>query len=304
MFIDRVNLNHLRLFEAVYKARSMTVAAQELHLTQSGVSQHVKALEDVLGVRLFDRVKQRLIPTKNADSLYKQSRKGLMEIEQALWKVTGKERAMEGTVSVGIPREFGHDVVLPLLCKLQKKYPGINYRFQVGLAPVMSEQLLRGDLDLAIVDDFTMDRRILLDKIYDEGLELCISSSLIKRGKAQDRKYFESLKYIAYDSGESLLRTWFGQNLCNRNLKLEVNTYVQDAYCVSQLILGGMGAGVLPSSLYQKLLKDGHPIHAFKGSGKMVREGISIAWIKERSFSPAVVHVIRYLKENIARVYH
>jgi DNA-binding transcriptional LysR family regulator len=43
MIIDHINLNHLRIFQSVYKTQSMTTAAGELHLTQSGVSQHIKA---------------------------------------------------------------------------------------------------------------------------------------------------------------------------------------------------------------------------------------------------------------------
>jgi len=57
MLIDQINLNQLRVFESVYRTKSMTHAARELHLTQSGVSQHIKALEDVLTLKLFDRIK-------------------------------------------------------------------------------------------------------------------------------------------------------------------------------------------------------------------------------------------------------
>ncbi len=71
MIIDHINLNYLRVFECVFRTGSMTTAAQELHLTQSGVSQHIRSLEDVLGIRLFDRIKKKLIPTTTADILFK-----------------------------------------------------------------------------------------------------------------------------------------------------------------------------------------------------------------------------------------
>ncbi len=66
MILDNLNLNHLRLFESVYRSENMTKAAEELHLTQSGVSQHMKSLEEAVGVKLFDRVRQSLIPSKAA----------------------------------------------------------------------------------------------------------------------------------------------------------------------------------------------------------------------------------------------
>lgn len=69
MIIDRINLNHLRVFECVYRTKSMTIAAEELHLTQSGVSQHIRSLEESLDIRLFDRIKHKLVPTGEARQL-------------------------------------------------------------------------------------------------------------------------------------------------------------------------------------------------------------------------------------------
>lgn len=302
MFIDRINLNHLRVFEVVFKSRSMTLAAQELHLTQSGVSQHVKSLEEVLGVKLFDRVKQRLIPTAPAEVLYEQCVRGLTEIERGLLEISGEENAVRGNVHIGVPLEFGHDVVVPLLGKLQKEYPGIKVHLEVGLAPRMNDLILKGELDFAFVDEFITDKRVVNERVYNEDLELCISSELLrKKPGPQNRKFFESLDYVEYELGEPLLRMWFQHHYEQRGLKLNVRAYVEDAYCISQLILSGVGAGILPGALVQSLLGKGQKIHVFKGKGKPVKSGISIASIKERSYSPAAALALDFLKANIAK---
>jgi DNA-binding transcriptional LysR family regulator len=88
MLIDKINLNLLRIFEVVYKTKSMTKASKELHMTQSGVSQNIKHLEELLGVILFDRVKQRPVPTHKAKVLYKVASQNLLEIEKALIEIT------------------------------------------------------------------------------------------------------------------------------------------------------------------------------------------------------------------------
>lgn len=303
MIIDRVNLNHLRIFEVVYKSRSMTVAAQELHLTQSGVSQHMRNLEEVLGVRLFDRIKQRLVPTADADSLHVQCSKGLLEIEHGLWAITGQEKTLTGTVSIGIPLEFGHDKVIPLLGKLQQENPGVRLKFEVGLAPRMIQLILKGKLDFALIDEFVADRRVRTEHVYDEVLELCLSADFFKRKsvKNQDRGYFESLPYVEYESGEPLLRSWFQHHMRKSNLKLDVRAYVEDAYCISQLVIGGVGAGVLPGALLRRLQESGQNLHVFKGSGKPLVSGISLAWVKERTFSPAATLVMDYLRQEIPK---
>ena len=88
MLIDQINLNQLRVFESVYRSKSMTHAARELHLTQSGVSQHIKALEDVLELKLFDRIKQKLVPTPSAKELYASTAKSFEDIVSELDRQT------------------------------------------------------------------------------------------------------------------------------------------------------------------------------------------------------------------------
>ena len=66
MLTSSLNLNILRVFETVYSTRSMTKAAQVLFLTQSGVSQHIKSLEESLEFALFDRLQKKLVPTEKA----------------------------------------------------------------------------------------------------------------------------------------------------------------------------------------------------------------------------------------------
>ena len=53
MLIDKINLNLLRIFEKVYETKSMTRSAQELFMTQSGISQNIKHLEEILNLKLF-----------------------------------------------------------------------------------------------------------------------------------------------------------------------------------------------------------------------------------------------------------
>jgi LysR family glycine cleavage system transcriptional activator len=57
-------LNALKAFEAVARSKSVTRAAEELHVTQGAVGQQVKALEAALGVKLFNRERQRLVSTE------------------------------------------------------------------------------------------------------------------------------------------------------------------------------------------------------------------------------------------------
>jgi DNA-binding transcriptional LysR family regulator len=302
MIIDHINLNHLRIFECVYRTKSMTEASKELHLTQSGVSQHMKTLEDVLGLRLFDRVKQRLIPTRAATILFKSSTDALYSIEGALAELKGGKLNLSGTVALGMPIEFGNNLVMPLLSEFCSKYPSVRFVIKYGFATEMNDGLLKGDLDFAFVDSFNLDSRITIEKVYDEVLHLCCSTSTFegfqKKASLKDgKKFFEALEYVDYQPGEPVLRLWFNHHIGTRHVNVNVRATVMDVQGVSRLIQTGGYAGVLPGHLIEKLKK---APYIFKGSGKPLKNAISIAYLKERTQSPASQAAHKFIMKGIS----
>lgn len=325
MIIDHINLNHLRVFECVYRTKSMTEAAKELHLTQSGVSQHVKTLEDVLELKLFDRVKQRLIPTSAASVLFKRCSEALYGIEDVLSQLRGGKQSLSGTVAIGMPIEFGNNLVLPLLSKFCDKHPMVRFALRYGFATEMNEGILKGDLDFAFVDSFNLDSRITTEKVYDEVLHLCCAPKLLAKsleGSAQSagskqkgqnlktasdrKKFFESLEYVDYQPGEPVLRLWFQHHLGTRNLNLNVRATVMDVQGVSRLIQSGSHAGVLPGHLVEKLqaeLPESKKLHVFEGpregAGAPLKNAISVAYLKERTQAPASAASYKWLMSSL-----
>ncbi len=303
MIIDKINLNHLRIFECVYRLKSMTDAAQELHLTQSGVSQHMKSFEDALGVKLFDRINQRLVPTSMASALFTRCAEGLNGIERALSEIKGQEGQLSGQISIGMPIEFGNTLIMPLLSQFSKKHPLVRFKLRLGFASEMNAGLLDGSIDFAFIDEYGMDKRIASEKVYDEVLDLCIDpQSLKKLGKvAHQRKFYESLDYVEYQEGEPLLRMWFHHHLKTRNLDLNVKATVMDVQGVARLIVSGMGAGVLPGHLVGKLQKEGQKLYRFKGTGQPLKNSISVAFLRERTQAPATATALQWLKAALVK---
>jgi DNA-binding transcriptional LysR family regulator len=303
MIIDQLNLNHLRIFESIFRTRSVTAAAKELHLTQSGASQHLKAFEEMLGVKLFDRIKQRIVPTPSAHRLYEKCARSLGDIERALTDIKRQGDQIAGPVSIGMPLEFGNNVVIPLIPEFAKDHPLVTYGLKLGFAGEMNERLLDGELDFALVDTFNMDRRVETQRVYDEILDLCVSADLMKRlGKEKnERKYFESLEYIEYERDEAILRMWFGHHLGTRNLNLNVRATVMDVQSVARMIGLGLGAGILPHHLTLKLQKEGHEIVTFRGCGTALKNSISLAYLRDRTQTPASLAMMEWLKGELLK---
>lgn len=293
MLIDHINLNTLRIFECVYRTKSMTQAATELHLTQSGVSQHIKHLEEILETKLFDRIKQRLIPTRPAETLFDKCSTSLYNIEQSLSEVKSSEKYLKGTISIGTPIEFGNNLVLPALAKIGKKYPNIDLKITYGFASEMNARLLTGELDFAFIDDYHMDSVVTTKVVYEEKLFLCAHPEYLKnKGEIkEDKKYFESLNYIAYMDDAPVLNMWFQDHYKFQRLNLEIKARLMDVEGVATLITNQYGVGVLPGHVLEKLKREGNDLYRFKPE-TATNNPISVAYINKRVESPVIAPIL------------
>lgn len=125
-------LSCLRSFEAVSRLSSVTLAAAELHVTHSAVSQQLKVLEEMLGVALFVREGRALRITEDGRLYSLQVRESLNNIADATRQVKAQPKASELVVAV-MP-SFGFSWLLPRIGRFQALYPHITVRLQASLA--------------------------------------------------------------------------------------------------------------------------------------------------------------------------
>jgi DNA-binding transcriptional LysR family regulator len=281
-----LNLNTFRIFLTVHELQSMTAAAAVLHLTQSGVSQHIKALEAELGFPLFERVGKKLFPTAKATQLYRRGRKGLAEIEMAVREVGHLEERAEGLVRVGMPVEYGTSHAIPELARLGKKYPGLDFDITLDFATTLSAMVLRGELDFALIDHFRVDPSLKMETVGEEHLLLCALKSYVKGfGPVKNHSsYFSQLHYVDYQKGEPIVRSWFRHHLGRHNLEIRVRGRVFDVQGISRFICEGLGAGVLPQAVVERLKAEGVDLHVFEGKKAPLKNEICLIQLplKER----------------------
>jgi len=124
-------LSSLRSFEAVARLGSVTLAAQELHVTHSAISQQLKSLEETLGVGLFIRDGRTLQVSEDGRLYALQVRETLGTLVEATRQIKTQPRAMELVVAV-MP-SFGHSWLLPRIDRFLERHPGFSVRLQASL---------------------------------------------------------------------------------------------------------------------------------------------------------------------------
>ncbi|MBV1860622.1 MAG: LysR family transcriptional regulator, partial [Nannocystaceae bacterium] len=98
-----VNLNHLLVFEAVYRLTSVSAAARELGMTQSGASNALAQLRLTFGDILFERVGNRMVSTEVAREIAPSIGAGVAQFEAALRPRDFLPERLVGTLTVAMP---------------------------------------------------------------------------------------------------------------------------------------------------------------------------------------------------------
>lgn len=306
MLLDQLNINSLRVFERVYQTKSMTAAAKQLNLTQSGVSQHIKNLENSLGVTLFDRIKHRLIPTKESEQLATLLIRYFRNIEHELIKLAGKKTTLRGEVTIGLPLEFGNNFVLPLLTKFGQQHPDVTFSIKYGIASEMNALMLTGEIDFSFIDQFAVDALIKITPVWNETICLCANRKYLeevfgKKLPKHEVNTYDKLDYVDYVKGAPVLKMWFEHHL-GKPFVPNIRAALMDVQGMTRIITSGLGAGVLPLHVINRSLERNDPLFIFPGKKIPILNEISMAFLKDRTLSQAANQTKEYLLQNLPSV--
>jgi len=144
----RYNLPHLAFFqgfEAAARTLSFTKAAEELFVTQSAVSRQIKALEDNLGLKLFERRPRSLTLTEDGQSLYRIATDVLDRLQIAIDRLRAESRASQ--LSITTTTGFASLWLIPRLSRFTALHPDIDVRISATTDMLNLERSL---IDLAI----------------------------------------------------------------------------------------------------------------------------------------------------------
>lgn len=145
------SLLDIRLFVAAYEARSFTGAARRENATQSGVSQHIRKLEDRFGIGLFTRDRGRVTPTPAGDVYYRACLDVLRAHDAATQAVRACAGGLEGEVVVGLMPTMTRCVLAPALARFADAHPNAAIRVVEGYSATLTGLVQSGELDFAVV---------------------------------------------------------------------------------------------------------------------------------------------------------
>jgi len=182
-------LNALKAFEAAARHESFTRAAEELCVTQGAVSHQVKALEAELGIKLFNRERQRLIITEAGRDYLTVLRDAFDRIAVGTERLV--QRQTSGVLTVSTSPDFAAKWLVNRLGRFAEAHPGIDLRISATLHHI---DFAREDVDLAVRHGDGSWAGLDVARLSTEQLFAVCSPKLL-RGRQRISKPADVLKF-------------------------------------------------------------------------------------------------------------
>lgn len=180
-----MTLTQLEYLVALDTHRHFVQASEKCFVTQPTLSMQIQKLEDELGVKIFDRTKQPVIPTEIGTRILAQARVVLREAGLIRQLISEQKDTMTGEIRIGIIPTLAPYLLPPLFKNIREKYPQVKLVIKETITEEVIQELKNNRLDCGIVVTPLKDASIKEDILFYEELFVYVS----KKNALHDKKY-------------------------------------------------------------------------------------------------------------------
>jgi len=241
-----MDLHQLFVFTKVVEHKSFSKAAEDIFLSQSTVSSHIRALEKMLGVKLFDRVGRESILTSHGERLYGWALKLLLLKDQAMLDLKGGMMELRGMVRIAASSVPGQFLLPKMVKQFREQYPEVIFHINQSSSRHVGEKVLNGSVDIGILGQKFEDDKLRYIPLLKEKLVLVTSNQmeLTEPVNIQDISDYPFVMRNSDSGTNALLEKFLKKNNIARD-QLNIISYIEDGQCLLQFVIQGVGISII-----------------------------------------------------------
>lgn len=165
-----MDIRHLRYFLAITESQSLSMAAQKLGVAQPSLSQHLRKIEDELGVTLVERSPRGVVVTQDGLVLAEHARSICAKFDACVADMRDMSGDIRGTVSFGIPPSAAMAMSVPLAETVRLELPHVRLRAIEAMSSYIKKWIEDSTVEMAIVYDLESSEHLRATHLLDEEL--------------------------------------------------------------------------------------------------------------------------------------
>lgn len=285
--------NRMRAFLATAEEGSLSAAARALNSSQPTLGRQISALEDELGLALFERIGTKLTLTPGGFELLEHARAMFDAAARASLTASGQSQSIEGAVCISVGEMFAGHVLPPIIEKLRMQEPGIEIEI---VASNSSSDLRRREADIAFRALKPTQPDFFAKKVCDLTSRFYASRLYIEKiGHPQTKKDLSRADFIDFDDA-GVYRKYLkdlGFNLMPRNFPVRAASHLL------QWELAKSGAGIVTTI---EMIGDAEPAMTRVLPNKLVVQPMWLVAHRELKTSRRINMVFDFLYREIKAV--
>ena len=250
-----MNFKRLQYFVKIVDVGSMTQAADILHVAQPALSQQLATLEAEAGQKLLVRTKRGVTPTEAGKVLYRHAQLILRQCDQARVDMRAAGDDLSGAVSVGLaPGTAAALLALPLLRTMRLRHPGIVPYLNETYGTTLSELVMNGRMDLAVLYGGTTSVHglqflpLLREPLYLVGPAGVVPSDPAPFPDPMPLRLVDGMP-LYLPRPYNVVRRLVDDACAGIGLVPRVVAEIESASTLAEVIAAGLGATILPDSM-------------------------------------------------------
>jgi len=295
-----MDIRQLRYFCRILELRSITKAAESLHVSQPSLGMHVRNLEHELRTPLVTRHSRGIEPTDAGKMLFDRATRILSDIDETKRLLQDYAGCPSGTVHLGITPCVDAKLIARLIQDCAVAMPNVTVEIVEGQNTPLIEWIQSGELDLGIVhylDDAPGD--LTCERLGEEDVVLVMSADCLTAAN-KTVPFSEVVRHpLAMPAMPHRLRDLVEKTARDCGLEVNLRFEMRSLAVITELVERNVSCSVLPFSAVAGKVADGK-IKAFKITDPAMRISMSLIYKARRPLSKAEA-AVRFAVADIIR---
>jgi DNA-binding transcriptional LysR family regulator len=292
-----MQVESFKVFRDLVDTQSFSKAAALNFITQSAVSQQVRAMEERFHVPLIERSSKRFGLTREGETLYESAKQIIFHYETLQHQIEEQRNVVSGTIRVNTVYSIGLHELPTYLKRFIKEYPSVNVHVEYRRSNQVYDDVIEGSCDLGLVA-FPVQKKLLkVDPFRKDRLIVIAhpSASIAKRAEVELADLVKE-KFVGFEPD---IPTRKAVDKMFRDAGVEIKPVMEfdNIETVKRAVEIDAGISIVPRATVEQEVQNG-TLKAIEFKGQPYYRPLGIIYRSGRVLSPAMKRFLKNLKET------
>ena len=292
-----MHIQNFKTFCDLVETQSFSKAARLNEVTQSAVSQQLKAMETFYDMLIIDRNQKKFRLTQQGSTLYKTFKEILTLYERLSCEIQEMRSVISGSIQISTVNSIGLHELPPYLKLFMQEFPSVNARVEYRRANLVYEDVLHGSADIGLVAFPVKHKELTIIPFATDELIVAMNPNHPLAGK--ENLAIEELKEVEFIAFEKDIPTRKATDEILRKAEVEVSIVMEfdNVETVKRALEINAGVAIIPKNTVANETERKQLVTSRLDHGKHIRP-LSIIHKKNRMLTPALRSFIEKMLES------